>query len=110
MTAWSRYLKERLNQDSIVTPEGFIVYSLAPPICTINDLYIEPEFRECGFALGLTQAVAQKAREAKCGQLWTQVGIHSVGAERSLQIQFDYGFKMIKADNDYIMLMKELGE
>ena len=110
MSLWSSYYKERLNWDSIeVEGQGFVLYAIRPPLASIEDIYIAPQFRKSNLALGLANQVSSLAREAGCSELRTQVWLGTKGSERAVRTNIAYGFKMIEANNNCILFSKELG-
>lgn len=102
------YIKEREGISSIVTDNGFITYEIQNDLCSINDLYIKPEFRQTKEALGLALAVEDVAKKAGCKKLIGFIYPELKGATRSIKVQIDFGFKLLTIDGERIVLQKEL--
>jgi hypothetical protein len=109
MSLWARYLNERAGFEAIEEEWGFLTYSVKPPLCVLQDIYVAPEFRGSTKVLSLMSRVTQIAREAKCSHFWVQVFVGENTTERALRADLAYGFKVIEAHNGRIIMTKEIG-
>lgn len=107
---WAAYNKERLGLDQIVEPDrGFIAYRIIPPVLHIEDVYTVPTERRSMVALSLSNKVISLAREQGCNTAQTRVWVGSSGAERAMRVNMACGFKLIAAENNCIIMQKDIG-
>lgn len=108
MSLWADYHKERLGWETIELEGGFIAYSIALPFCCINEIYVKPDLRNKDIASRLGDQVVLKAKEAGCTHLWSQVSVLANGSTDALKATLAYGFKVSKAQEDRVILVKEI--
>lgn len=106
---YANYARERLRNEFVVEPWGFIQYAINLPLCWINEIYVEPEFRRSKKASELADRVAQIALNAGCDTLAAQVWTEALNASDSAQTILRYGFKITSATNGVILFEKKLG-
>ncbi len=103
---FAQYSEERFSSQTIEESWGFITFRLSGEICMIQDQFIIPEERGTGRGKKLLEQAAQMVPEAK--HFWSQVCISDSGANETLQKALHIGFQMIKAEENRIILMKEI--
>jgi len=108
MSLYEDYIKERDGSDMIQTPAGFIIYSIAGSECFITDMYVKPSERGSSAAFELGDSVTQVAKEKKCTLLTSNIHINTPFDVASLRVQLRYGFKLLSAHNNVIVLGKEI--
>lgn len=106
---WTRYIEERLGQQSIERPWGFLNYKIIDNLCEICDLYVVPEEREQGRAWELFDELIEIAKESDCANILCYVWPGLKGSEVSIQTALAGGFKLHMNDGQRIILMKEIG-
>lgn len=110
MSLWSDYNKELLGWEEITEEgKGFIAYRILPPVCEIRDAYIAPEFRKSDLALKLREKLVEKAKEAGCTEIQSEVRLGVGDPERIMRFNIANGFKMFSANNNSILMVKFIG-
>lgn len=107
---WLDYTKERFGYESIEEDWGFLLYSVNPPLLSVQELYVKPEERGKKHAFDLLERARKIGRERGCTHLWTQVWMNDRGRSRTMTAGLAYGFQMIEASNNRIIMVKEIGE
>lgn len=105
---YAQYIKEREGSSVIEEPWGFIEYRLAPPVMRIESLYILPEYRKTNKGSELANRVTLLAWDAGATHLWAQVWVGALNATDSLKAILAYGFQITAAQNDCIILTKDI--
>jgi len=105
---WSRYIKERLDQDSIEYDWGFVTYHIQGPICEVFDIYVIPEERKNRKAWTLADELTETAKQQQCNTLVGYIWPGVPGSDESMQALLAYGFKMKTNDGARIILTKTL--
>lgn len=109
MSPWAKYLKERLNVDSIETPRGFITYNIRDGVIFVNDLFVLIEHRKSGALRELFELLWERAPQNEegirrvDGRIWLKIK----GSEEMLAITMQHGFKLISSDEKSILISKE---
>lgn len=109
MSLYADYVLEREGNSVLETEFGFIEYRIAPPFVRIESLFITKAERGKGRAKLLVERVTQIARDAECTHLWAQVWLGAQGSEESLKTALAMGGVMQSAQNNTIILVKEIG-
>jgi len=105
---WINYAKERFGYESLEEEWGFLLFTVAPPLLAVQELYVKPEFRKNKNALDLLNRVSKIGKERGCTHLWTQVWMNDKGRSRTMTAGLAYGFQMIEASNGRIIMTKEI--
>lgn len=106
------YLEEEEGLKVLVTPMGFVTYRIEGKECLVPMIYIKPEYREMGEAKKLGRIIAQKALEAGCTHLsctcdgW---GNAKDLVTRKMKSLLNFGFEIVKINEDQIILAYRLG-
>lgn len=108
MSLYAQYIKEREGKSIIETDNAFISYVIEGDNCYIADIYIAPEFRRKNIASSLAAKVEEIAKNNNCKYLTGSVTPSFKGATVSMKAQLEYGFEILEAHNDFIILRKEL--
>lgn len=103
------YHKERFGWETYENSYGFIVYDLAPPEASIEELYVVPERRGERLAAKFADHVLKEAKKANCERVWLRVTPGTGGAESAMSASLRYGFKMHRFEGQSIIMMKEIG-
>lgn len=109
MSLWADYHRETENLETIEDADGFICFSYAPPFVQVHDLYVRPERRRTKHAWSLADRASARAKELGAQALWSKVWTGSKTADGALKANLAYGFKVIGAENGYIIMTKDLG-
>ena len=105
---FAEYIKERCGKEIFETDKGFITFYAVDGGMYIEDLFIKPEFRQSREASKLADAVAMVAKERGFKKLFGSVMPSANSSTDSLMICIRYGFKLLKASDNAIWLVKEL--
>lgn len=108
MNPWARYLNERYGHESIEEDWGFVTYKIVPPFIALEDLYIVPEQRQRGAGTKALKKIEDIGRAHQATHVWAQVQLMDRGSTESMKAILAVGFKMIEAQNNRIVLHKEI--
>lgn len=108
MNIWALYHKEREGFESVESPYGAILYKVVGEECFIRDMVIRPEFRQSGLGSKMVDALAESAKELGATHLSSNVHLDTHGANGSLLGQLKYGFIVVSAHNNCLVLRKEI--
>lgn len=106
----ARYLKERENVDTYESEYGFASYIISGEECYIKDIWVEPQFRQLGFATKLADEICKIAKERGCKFLTGSVCPSANGADASLKVLHGYGMKLMCSKENLIIFKKSIGE
>lgn len=110
MTHWANYYKERFGRDSIEEDWGFISFTLNPPICVLEDIYVVPEHRRKYMGDEILGRLEVLAKQNKCSKMIAQIWANDTGAHNTIRAAIAVGFRIQNADNGRIIISKEIGE
>lgn len=105
---YEQYVKETAGFELVKQEYGFAAYSITENICTIEDLYVVPDFRSQDKAAQLADIVVEIAKKQGCNTLMATTPIQSNTATESMKAILKYGFKFIGADNRFLFFGKEI--
>ena len=88
--------------------QGFMTYRINGDSCVICDMYVDPKFRGSKISAEMADMVTIKALEEGCKYLIGFVNFPSPYPEKSLEVQFKYGFKIEQIIQNKIILKKEI--
>jgi GNAT superfamily N-acetyltransferase len=109
MSLYSEYLLERTNDHIIEADQGFVTYRyLNEKQVYIIDIYVKPEFRRkrCGSALA--DKVVEEAKTKSCTELIGTIIPGLKGSDASLKALQAYGMALHSANNNIIILKKDI--
>lgn len=110
MSLYAEYLKEREQVDTFETEFGFISYQIREKEVFIKDMYVRPENRGgANFAL-LINKVCSIAKAHGIKFVTATVQCADRGCVRNLKAAFKLDFFILRAENNCIVLARELGE
>lgn len=109
-SAQARFVKEREGFDTLENEGGYFEYKIEGDNCYIRTMYILPELRGQGLAKKLAQELTAIAKEMGCKTLTGSVvpSLNPTMATESMAMQIKYGFKLLSAHEDFIILKKEI--
>lgn len=108
MSLWPEYKKAVLGTETLEDEKGLISFNIMEPVCYIDVIYVRPEFREQRIAAQMADTVSEIARGRGCTDLHCQVWLGAKDPNLSLKVILAYGFKLIGAENNRILLSKSL--
>lgn len=108
MSLYADYILEREGKQCIERKHGFITYLASGDDCYIIDFYVTPEARRTGKGTELANLVSQSAKKIGCKRLLGSVVPSTNGCSESMQALLWYGFKLLSARENFILLYKEI--
>lgn len=110
MSLYADYISERTTDKIIESPSGFATYRYLNEgkSVYIIDIYTVPEDRKKGAASVLADLVAEEARGKGCTEMLGSVCPSAKGSTTSLKILLGYGFSLLSASNDAIIMRKDI--
>lgn len=102
------YIKEREEKDVVKSEFGFMTYRIFGEEMHIYDMYVIPDKRKNGECWNLFFELLEIAKAHKVKYMVGQVVPSMHGSTVSLQTILAAGFKLFKAIEDRIILIKEL--
>lgn len=110
-SSFARYMKEEYNRDTLETSEGFLVYKIRDKECHIFDLYIDSTNRGFSTLLKFFSWIKEEAQRKGCAMITSLIST-GVGrtekASKLIRAYSRYGFNIVAAQNDQIILRKDL--
>lgn len=108
MSLYADYIKERENKECIDNEYGFITYKISGADSYIVDFYVRPEYRRTGKGTELANLAAEAAKASRCTRLLGSVIPDTNNSTESMKALMWYGFKLLWARENFIMLFKEI--
>lgn len=109
LSLYAQYLIERTDDRILEIEEGFITWrQISPETFYIIDIYIKPQFRECGIASNLADQVCRFAKAAGAKEVIGTVVPSLKGATESIQTLVAYGMRVSSSTENLIVFKKEL--
>ena len=108
MSLYAEYLQEMEGADVLELENGFIAYSFSNGECFIHDIFVRKSARNTNCFRRLGDTVLELAKERKCKSIKCEVWTDSRNPTLSLHAVLSYGFKVVKATENRIHLVKEL--
>lgn len=105
---WLDYLKERFGYSSLVEEYGFASYTLELGTLFLQEIYIKPEFRRTGKGRELLQKLELIGKEHQCTRFWAQIWTNDSCCNQTLKASLGVGFKVVDANNNRMVLTKEI--
>ena len=109
MSLYADYLKERTNDNILETEHGFATFRyLNEKQVYIIDIYVIPQFREEGIAARMANAIGMEAKSVGCTEMIGTVNLGTNNTKQSLIVLMKYGMDLLRAENNMIILKKDL--
>lgn len=108
-TLYKQYLLERQDTRVIESPEGFATYRFVDRFVYLEDIYIEPVYRNAKAARLLLEQVEQAGAAKGIKEIMGSIVPSLPGAKEMLAIMTHVGFKLYSSDKDIIYLVKPIG-
>jgi GNAT superfamily N-acetyltransferase len=108
MNKWALYFKEREGFETLETESAILSYKIQGQECYVRDIYVLPEARLSGAGTEIANLISELAKENGCTYLTGSVVPSTKGATGSMMAMLKYGFSILKSQDDFIILSKEL--
>ena len=108
MSLYRDYFLEARKGELIETEDAFVSYLIEKQTCYIEDIYVRPMARRKHEAFRLGEQMKVIAKEKGCTELMTTVNLNILDPSTSLRGILKFGFKVVSANNQIILLKMEL--
>jgi len=105
---YGQYIKEREDLEILENSHSYVTYKISENELFVYDFFVVKEYRRHGEGKELCRKLEEMARKAGCTYAKTTVSLGVNGVTEALRFQLDYGMKVLSANQDYIVLGKEL--
>ena len=105
---WYKYVNTRQGAEIIESELGFVQFKLAGEECFIMEMFVDQEARGKGTKNELLSDLEALAIENDCKIITGNIDAKDPFAARTLRAAFKWGFKILKAQNDIILIGKEI--
>ncbi len=102
------YLEERTDKRMLETEHGFAIYSFTQDSVYIEDIYVQPDFRQSSAASEMADTIAEVAKQRGIRVMLGSVVPTTKGSTTSLKVLLAYGFKLDSSANNFIVMKKEI--
>ncbi len=103
---YKSYLVERQDAKVLDRPEGFIIYRILDKECFIVDMFILKNHRNTEVLSDLFSDLQILAKG--CDTITGNIHLSDKGCNRTINAAFKLGFKVIQANNNCLLIAKEL--
>lgn len=107
-TLFKTYLKTQNDADIVEDESGFIIYRIAGEECYISELFVDDKAKGTGKCKELINVLSDIARFEKCTFLSGKIHLVHSGANHAVSVALHLGFKIIKAEQNTIIITKQL--
>jgi len=108
MSLYKEYLEEIEGAEVLELEDGFIAYSFKDFECFIHEVYVRKSARQTNCFRTLGDVVLNMAKERNCSAIKCEVWTDNKNPTLSLKAVLSFGFKVAKATENRIHLVKEL--
>jgi hypothetical protein len=108
-TVWAKYIKEREDLDILEDEFGFITYKFNTHECFIQDMCVDTSKRSQSHGRGLIDQLVEIAKAHGCTYIGANIFLADKGAMNTLTASMRVGFKIAKANNDVLFIVKDIG-
>lgn len=111
MYQYKQYLEETYMGESChIDPDnrGWASYKIDGEECYINHCYLHPDFRGKTLMSEICKPIEEIAKKRGCKFMSGTVDINSKNKEKSIRMMITDGYKLHSAENNIIVLIKEL--
>lgn len=107
-TLYAKYVLERENAQILENDVGFIKYVITGKECFLADMFIESTKRSTSLCRNMFAELSKIASDARCEVITANIHLNDKGHVKTLQAAFKLGFKIARAQNDILLIIKEL--
>lgn len=110
LSHYANYVKERLGKEIMENEKGFAQYSFGPDYLFIEEMYVDPEFRETEVATQMADELCNIALKNDKPYLLATVAPKALNSTESMKVILSYGFVIrdIDPSNNAIILTKKI--
>jgi hypothetical protein len=107
-TLYFDYIKEREGLEVLENESGFITYKITGDECFIKNMFITPKMRSTFLLKNMIDLLCEIAFIRKCKFISANIDLQDEGAGRTLVAALKIGFRLARAQNDILLIIKEL--
>lgn len=107
---YADYIKERENLDYLEFKEGFLTYRIEDRECYLANIYVAPEFRGTPAISHFINELSKIAESKNCNFLTANIYLTDHGFNRTLKAALKLAFRVVRAENNSVVIVKKLGE
>jgi len=101
-------MKERQNADLIQNQKGFVFYRIHSDECYIVEMFIDEPYRGGPAFKELIETLELIAKDCQCKYMSANIYLNDPGCNRSLSAALKVGFKLHQANNNILLIVKEI--
>jgi predicted GNAT superfamily acetyltransferase len=105
---YAKYIKEREDKEIIEDDFGFATFVYLQDCIYIEDVYVVPEKRGENHSSIYADIISDIAKKEGYSKLLGSVVPSTPGSTASTYVLLNYGFKLLKAEENMIYFMKEI--
>lgn len=109
-TLYAKYIKQRENAEVLETDKGFVVYKFIEDEIFIKEIFIDESNRQSGVCRELVTKLEDIARINNKKIITGKIFLNDPNCNQTLIAALLIGFKVIRADQDIILILKEIKE
>lgn len=108
-TLYAKYIKQRDDREMLEDENAFVIYKIVGEECFIVDMFVEKDSRGSSKFKSLLDSLSNIASENKCKVISANIHLIDVGATHAFRSALQFGFKLARAENGILLIVKELG-
>jgi ribosomal protein S18 acetylase RimI-like enzyme len=106
---FKEYLVQKCGYDEPIELDGgFLLYAINGNECHIGEIYVPKERRQSKIASKMADMATEIAKNKGCTHLTARTNLVGSDDEAAILSILHYGFKVIRADQNSILFMKEI--
>lgn len=105
---YAKYISQRSGFKVLEDKTGFIIYKITNDECFIVDMFVEDFFRQKGKGKELVDTLSDLARFEKCTFVSAHIHLFDNNANNTLHAALHTGFKVVRAENGILTIIKNL--
>lgn len=109
-TLYAKYIKDREGLEILEDELSFIIYKISGEECFIRNMCIENNARGSGKCREIIDRLSEIAGKAKCKYVSANIDLKDPGHDHTLLASLHLGFRTVRANDDVLLIIKELGE
>lgn len=108
MNLYAAYVKEREGKDVLKNENGFITYKIIGQELFLADMFLVKKARGSEVVSQFIEKLVQIGKDNKCSHISANIHLADSGANRTLKAALKLGFKLINANNNILVIVKEV--
>lgn len=108
-TLYSQYIWEREGAEIIENEVAFIIYKIIDKECMILEMFVDPISRGSNKKREIIEELSSLAIKKGCEGLSGTIDLNAKDASHALSAVLRFGFKVVQAQNNILVLYKKLG-